>query len=77
MEVSKTIADLEDLLVEARRTTSRDTDDLTRPRTDTAKIAFDADKLVRLIEILLLAFEQFKGIQTESLRAVGQPTPPN
>jgi hypothetical protein len=62
MEVSNVVSQLESLLVEAKRVNSRDTDDLTRPRTDTAKIAFDADKLVRLIEILLAAFKQFQGI---------------
>lgn len=63
MEVSSVVSELESLLADAKRTNSRDTDDLTRPRTDTAKIAFDADKLVRLIEILLAAFKPFKGGQ--------------
>lgn len=63
VDQSNIVSQLESLLADAKRTNSRDTDDLTRPRTDTAKIAFDADKLVRLIEILLLAFKQYRGGQ--------------
>jgi hypothetical protein len=77
MEVSRTVSELESLLIEARRVNSRDTDDLTRPRTDTAKIAFDADKLVRLIEILLSAFKPSQWGQWDPPRAAGSPTLPS
>lgn len=53
MEKSKLISEFESLLEDAKRVTSRDPDDVVRPRTDVQRIVYTAERLVQLITLIL------------------------